>query len=143
MLTAKVKHLFFDSALVKSRVNAGVRKVLSKFGGLVRIDDRASMPDKAAGTQPAGHAPRKIKRTLWRSIFYSFDPQRNSVVIGAIPLPGGYADGAAALEEGGDVTENLHGHNVPMHISPHPHTHPAFERQKEKLPNLWANSVTN
>jgi hypothetical protein len=72
---------FFDRDKVKRAVDAGTRKVLSKFGAFVRQRAKTSIR-KRKGTSPPGSPPYSHVGLLRRFILFAYNPQRKSVVIG-------------------------------------------------------------
>jgi len=75
------KQGFFDRAKVKNAVDAGTRRVLSRFGAFVRTRARTSIRKKK-GTSPPGSPPHSHVGLLRKFILFAYDPQRKSVVIG-------------------------------------------------------------
>ena len=72
---------FFNRDKVMRSVDAGTRKVLSKFGAFVRQRARTSIR-KRKGTSPPGSPPYSHVGLLRKFILFAYDPQRKSVVIG-------------------------------------------------------------
>lgn len=80
---AKVRGLFFDSEKVLRAVDAGTRKALSRFGAFVRTRARSSMRKRKNGHSRPGQPPFvKEKGLLKKLLFFSYDPQTKSVVVG-------------------------------------------------------------
>jgi len=80
-----MKALFFDTAKVRRAVDAATRRVLSKFGAFVRQRARTSIRHRRAVSQP-GAPPSSHTGMLRRRIYHAYDPARQSVVIGPVPL---------------------------------------------------------
>ena len=81
-----------------------------------------------------------------RFIFFAYEPQRRSVVIGPVRLGQKIGDAPAALEHGGrsQVVSGSRRRKRQVRtvtIRPRPFMGPAFEAERPKLPAMWANSV--
>ena len=112
----------------------------------IRKRKRVSEPDKP----PSGHSG-----DLRRGIYFSYDPQRDSVVIGPVPLHGrNYRDAMQALEYGGTVTRyrrdwskgrDARGRGIMKAYratyKARPFMRPAFEQEQPKLPAMWQDSI--
>ena len=134
------KSMFFDTAKVKKAVSTGTRKVLSKFGAFVRTAARHSIRKRKAVSEP-GQPPSSHVGLLRKLIYFGYDPSRKSVVIGPTPLHG-TAEAPPLLEYGGRARRRgRKGHNVMASYRARPFMGPAFEREKPKLPAMWAGSV--
>lgn len=130
---------FVDRAKVKRAVNAGTRRVFSKFGARVRQRAKTSIrPSK--GISPPGSPPFSHVGLLRRFIFFAYDSQRKSVVIGPTLLREG-SRVPYLLEYGGDTMIKSHGKMRRAHYRPRPYMRPAFEAEKASLPALWRDSV--
>lgn len=75
------KEGFFDRKAVMNGVDRATRKVFSKFGAFVRTRSKTSIR-KRKGSAPPGKPPYSHKGQLKRLIFFAFDKDRQSVVIG-------------------------------------------------------------
>jgi hypothetical protein len=133
------KGSFFDREKVKRSVDAGTRKVLSKFGAFVRQRARTSIR-KRKGTSPPGSPPYSHVGLLRKFILFAFDPQRKSVVIGPT-LTKEESQAPRLLEHGGDATQEDRGKTRQVRYRPRPFMQPAFEAEKPQLPALWRDSV--
>ncbi len=131
---------FFDREKVQRSVDAGTRKVLSKFGAFVRQDARQRIRRRKRPSRP-GESPTNQTGLLKRHIYFVFDPDRRSVVIGPVLL--NRSTGApATLEHGGETTiETRRREAVRVTITPRPYMGPAFQQELPKLPALWRDSV--
>ena len=136
----KVKTLFFDSAKVVKSVDAGTRRVLSRFGAFVRRTAKGSIRKRKASSAP-GTPPSSHTGLLKRFIFFSFDPAQKSVVIGPMRLDQKNTDAPHTLEYGGMTTLGQNKDKTRVRIRPRPFMGPAFEKEKPNLPALWQNSV--
>ena len=129
--------MFFDRAKIKKKVDARTRKVLSKFGAFVRQTSRKSIR-KRKGTSKPGRPPFSHTGVLKRFIFFGYDKDRQSVVIGPVIAPGKAGKAPQVLEHGGKVSLPF-GNNAD--IEPRPFMAPAFEKEKDALPGLWWDSI--
>lgn len=133
----KITHLFFDSAKVTSAVDKGTRKVLSKFGAFVRRTAKGSIRKRKQSAH-AGQPPSSHTGLLKRFIFFGYEPQKRSVVIGPARLTeNNRGDAPSVLEYGGRTTVD----KKRVKISARPFMGPAFEKEKQILPALWKDSV--
>jgi hypothetical protein len=73
--------LFFDSKAVIDAVDKAERRVLSRFGAFVRKRARSSIRKRKAVSKP-GQPPTSRTGKLKKSILFSYDPTKKSVVIG-------------------------------------------------------------
>ncbi|MCY2923844.1 MAG: hypothetical protein NT031_00110 [Planctomycetota bacterium] len=137
---AQVKKLFFDSKAVTDSVDRATRKVLSKFGAFVRRGAKSSIRPRKAISQP-GSPPSSHKGTLKRLIFFAYDPDRKSVVIGPTPFNTSVGIAPPLLEYGGTTVVKRRGKVKAVTYAPRPFMGPAFEKEKPKLPSMWADSV--
>ncbi|HXG09474.1 MAG TPA: hypothetical protein VNK04_06765 [Gemmataceae bacterium] len=133
------KGSFFDREKVKRSVDAGTRRVLSKFGAFVRQRARTSIR-KRKGTSPPGSPPYSHVGLLRKFILFAYDPQRKSVVIGPTLTKEG-SQAPRLLEYGGDAVIEDRGKKRHARYRPRPFMQPAFEAEKPKLPALWRDSV--
>jgi len=140
MIGMVTRQMFFDRKAVTSRVDTATRKVLSKFGAFVRTGARHSIRKRKAISAP-GSPPSSHVGLLRKLIYFGYDPGRQSVVIGPTPLHG-TAEARPLLEYGGTARRrDRRGRRVVATYRARPFMGPAFEREKPKLPAMWANSV--
>lgn len=96
MITFRMKSLFFDRKLVLDRIGAGAAKTLSKIGGTIRKTAQRSMryrkKPSAKGTPPSAHKDNPRGPLLRDKLWFAYEPERMSVVIGPVSL--GQARGA-------------------------------------------------
>ena len=132
---------FFDRPKVKDAVNRATRKVLSKFGAFVRTAARHSIKKRKA-TAPPGTPPSSHTGLLKKFIFFGYDRDKDSVVIGPAKLKN-KTDAPQVLEYGGDTTLELgkKRRKERVHIAARPFMGPAFEEEVPKLPAMWRDSV--
>lgn len=160
-------------------VEKGRITVLSKVGAFVRRTDQQSIRDgvrvtngvsKRSKPSKPGRPPKSWTGLLRDFIWFSYDPESQSVVIGPVPLNqfhvvnGALAQGGVphVLEYGGTIGFREYqlsgGLWVPfgrrarsrqgrptrvrsVTIAARPHTRPALEKNIPKFPGLWANSI--
>lgn len=143
-----VKKFFLDSAAVRDALSAGERRALSKFGAFVRRRAKSSIRYKtgtsAPGKPPHAHKSERFTREsrnkklgtttrrasspLRELIFFSYDPNTKSVVIG--PALGGPRTGAPEkleLGKGG--------------VRARPYMGPAFRAELPKAPAMFKNAI--
>jgi len=136
----QAKSLFFDRQQVLSKVSRAERRVLSKFGAYVRQDARQRIRRRKRPSRP-GESPTNQTGLLKRHIYFVFDPDRRSVVIGPARLSAG-TEAPATLEYGGDaLVETPQGKPVLVTIAERPYMGPAFRQELPKVPALWRDSV--
>ncbi|MCR4415291.1 MAG: hypothetical protein NUV77_23005 [Thermoguttaceae bacterium] len=170
MEVGQVKRLFFDTERVVRATDKAQRRVLSKFGAYVRRGAKSSIRKRRAPSPP-GTPPSSHTGVLKRFIFFAYEPERHNVVIGPAKTNQVFFDRdrrpvrgtvPSVLEYGGQVTVlEVHRHGRwqradlrsrrrmggrPMRyrkvtIAARPYMHPAFERERPKLPAMWKNSV--
>jgi len=95
----KFKSIFFDRAAVLNAVDKGTKNVLSKFGAFVRTTARHSIK-KRKSASPAGSPPSSHTGLLKKFIFFGYDRDEQSVVIGPAKLNSG-TNAPHTLEHGG------------------------------------------
>lgn len=128
---AQIRKAFFDSDAVRKSVDVATRKALSKFGAFVRRRDQSSIRKRRAISQP-NSPPSDHTGKLKRRIFFSFDMDRKSVVIG--PTAFGRGEAPRLIEEGG---VSVFG----KYYRPRPHTQPAFEAEQPNAAKLFENQM--
>jgi hypothetical protein len=97
-------------------------------------------PKRPRASSKPGQPPRSQLGILRRFILFGYDTEARSVVVGPARLNGvkGGPDALSALEEGGN-SRNAKGKSIT--VAARPFMGPALEREKPKLPAMWANSV--
>jgi hypothetical protein len=150
MINLDVKRVFFDRKAVIDRMDAATRKVLSKFGAFVRRAARSSIR-KRRSSAPPGSPPSSHTGLLKRFIFFGYDTQARSVVIGPARLDQrGRGEAPALLEHGGVATltrragrrQARNQARRQVRYRPRPFMGPAFEKQKPLLAAMWRDSIT-
>ena len=136
----QVKGLFFDRQAIQSAVSRTERKVLSRFGAFVRQDAQQRIQRRKRPSR-AGESPTNRTGLLKRHIYFLFDPDRRSVVIGPARLNRS-TDAPRTLEHGGEITiETKSKETIEVEIAPRPFMGPAFEKEQSQLPSLWRDSI--
>lgn len=135
----QAKGLFFDRQKVQSAVSRAERRVLSKFGAHVRQDAKQRIRRRKRPSRP-GESPTNQTGLLKRHIYFVFDPDRRSVVIGPALLSIG-TGAPSTLEHGGETAVESDRKVVRVTITPRPYMGPAFQQELPKLPALWRDSV--
>ncbi len=136
--------MFFDRDKVRKKTDGATRRVFSRFGAFVRTAARHSIRKRKAASKP-GQPPSSHTGLLRRLIFFGYDRNRRSVVIGPERLNQKIGDAPAALEYGGHstVVEGLRSRRRKrrVKITARPYMGPAFEREIPKLPAMWRQSI--
>jgi hypothetical protein len=135
------KQAFFDRAGVVAAMSAAERRVLSRFGAFVRQRARTSIRPRRSVSAP-GNPPSSHVGLLKRFIWFAYDSQRHSVVIGPVRLTattGG--DAPRLLEYGGSAQRHRRGRMIRLHYQARPFMRPAFAQEQAQLPILWKNSI--
>jgi hypothetical protein len=141
MIHLEFKQLFFDRKRILTKVDAATRRALSKFGAFVRRSARGGIR-KRQEPAPPGSPPSSHSGLLRKFIFFGYDTERKSVVIGPARLGGKGRGGAPSLlEYGGETMIKRQGKARRVHYQARPYMGPAFEKEQPKLPALWRNST--
>jgi len=136
---SQAKGMFFDRQAVVDAADRAQRQVLSKFGAFVRQTARSSIRKRKAISEP-GAPPSGHTGLLKRTIFFVYSPEARSVLIGPVLL-NKRTDAPRLLEHGDTVVRRRRQRRVRMNYRARPFMGPAFEREQQKLPALWRNSV--
>lgn len=140
MRLSDAKRTFFDAPRVLAATTAAERAVLSRFGAFVRQRARSSIRARKS-VSPPGSPPSSHTGLLKQFLFFAFDTERRSVVIGPVRLNGKPGDALPLLERGGGAMRARHGQLVACTYTPRPFMRPAFDRELSKLPPLWRDSI--
>ena len=141
MIRFEITKLFFDKKAVRDKVDAGTRRVLSKFGAFVRRTARSSIRKRKKTSSP-GSPPSSHIGLLKKFIFFGYDPRKDSVVIGPVRLTQkGRGEAPSLLEYGGTTKVEHRGKRKRAKVRPRPFMGPAFEKEQPKLPAMWRDSV--
>jgi len=137
MFGFEITKLFFDKKAVTSRTDRTTRRVLSRFGAFVRRTARQSIR-KRKKPAPPGKPPSSHTGLLKKFIFFGYEPQKRSVVIGPVRLSQkGRGEAPALLEHGGTGKAG----KKRVRYRPRPFMVPAFEKEQPKLPAMWRDSI--
>lgn len=137
----KVVEAFFDRKAVQSRVDPAKRRVLSRFGAAVRGIARARIIQGDGSSRP-GESPRSHTGLLKRFIFFSYDRERESVIIGPEKIAGrAGVDVPHVLEYGGTAIARRGLRTRRFRMKARPYMNPALEKTLPRLPQMWKNSV--
>ncbi|HSV28701.1 MAG TPA: hypothetical protein VLL76_04055 [Candidatus Omnitrophota bacterium] len=140
MIGLDVKRMFFDRQAVIVQADAATRKVLSKFGAFVRRTARGSIRRRKKTSEP-GAPPSGHTGLLKRLIFFAYDPDRRSVVIGPAPLRA-KVEAPPLLEYGGTARrKDRRGRTVTARYRARPFMGPALAKELPGLPPLWRESI--
>jgi len=136
--------MFFDTERVKRAADTATRKVLSKAGAFIRTAAKSSIRKRKAISAP-GQPPNSHTGLLKRFIFFGYDADRKTVVVGPMRLNQKIGAAPEALEHGGQstVVSGLRGKRRKrrIRIAARPYMGPAMVKVMPKFPGLWANSV--
>lgn len=100
----KSKLWFFSGERVIRLITVGQVRALSKIGAFVRQRARTSIRKSNSPPVP-GQPPRSRIGTLRNLLYFAYDPDAQTVVVG--PAAVGVAEAPRLLEEGGEVTRLL------------------------------------
>ena len=141
MIRFEITKLFFDKKAVRDKVDAGTRRVLSKFGAFVRRTARSSIRKRKKASSP-GSPPSSHIGLLKKFIFFGYEPAKRSVVIGPVRLSQkGRGEAPHLLEYGGSTKVEHRGKRKRAKVRPRPFMGPAFEKEEPKLPAMWKDSI--
>ena len=136
--------MFFDTDRVKRAADTATRKVLSKAGAFIRTAAKSSIRKRKAISAP-GQPPSSLTGLLKKFIFFGYDADRKTVVVGPMRLTQKIGAAPEALEHGGPstVVSGLRGKRRKrrIRIAARPYMGPAMVKVMPKFPGLWANSV--
>jgi hypothetical protein len=137
----QAKGMFFDRPAITNAMSKATRQALSKFGSFVRTRARTSIRKRKRASDP-GQPPSSHTGLLRRNIFFGYDRQRESVVIGPTKLNAagrGSPTIPAVIEEGGRAV-NAKGRGII--IAPRPYMKPAYDAELPNVDRLWQNALT-
>lgn len=100
MIKFKVTKLFFDKPAILKAIDRAAIRVLSKFGAFIRTAAKSSIR-KRKKVSPPGFPPSSHEGSLKRLIFFSYDKEKKSVVIGPVPFGAKGGQVPELLEYGG------------------------------------------
>jgi len=164
------KNFFFDQARVRDTMGAAKRKNLARQGAFIRTAARSSIRRRKR-TSEAGKPPSSHAGILKRLLFFSYDRDRDSVVIGPAKTNQVFfqSDGKPVtgttpevLEGGGDIfirevwqygrwrrpdlrsrrrSAGLPTRLRKVHVEARPFMGPAMEKGLQDLEKVWRDSV--
>lgn len=102
----KFKLKFFDTKEVKSKLDAGTRKVLSRFGAYTRSTAKRSIV-KRKNAAPPWHPPHSHEGSLRRHIMFAYSEEKKSVVVGPVKLYTKKGEAPSLLEYGGIIQSHI------------------------------------
>jgi len=137
MIRFEIINQFFDKQAVRDQVDAGTRRVLSKFGAFVRRTARSSIRKRKRISNP-GEPPSSHIGLLKKFIYFGYDPDSRSVVIGPVRLSqNGRGEAPSLLEHGGPTKVG----KQRAKYKPRPFMGPAFQKEQPKLRAMWRDSI--
>lgn len=140
---------FLNSERIEQLMDAAVQRAYMRFGGAVRKHAQYSIRHRR-GTSAPGTPPYSHVGLLKRHIYFAFDPMQQSVVIGPALLNMKSEYGSTTVPElmeyGGRVRRMIRGRHSGKRVlggrfyeyRARPFMGPAFEAEKERLPDFWA-----
>ncbi len=134
----QAKAAFFDSSAVTDALDAGTRKVLSKFGAYVRTRARTSIRTRKKSAAP-GSPPSSHAGDLKRLILFAYDAVNKSLVVGPVPFRKGEAP--SLLEHGGTTTVKTKTGSKVKHYRGNPFMAPAAKAEMPKFRDLLRGMV--
>ena len=151
-----VTSYFFDAPKIVNSVDRATRKVLSRFGSYVRRTMRSSIRKRKKTSDP-GKPPTSRVGLLKQFIFFSYDPNTKSVVIGPERLNAKIGNTPEVLEYGGTNTVATYRRRgfkrgeqytrtrvvekKRVQVKARPFAHPALKQELPTLAPMWKASV--
>jgi hypothetical protein len=142
MIGFDCKAMFFDAKAIRHHVNRATRRVLSRFGAFVRRTAKQSIR-KRKQPSPPGSPPSSHIGLLRKFIWFGYEPDKRSVVIGPARLSQkGRGDAPSLLEYGGSTMVQSKGKRRRARVRARPFMGPAMDKEQPKLPAMWRHSIT-
>ena len=156
MIGANAKRLFFDKPAVVRAVDRARRRVLSRAGAIVRRAAKKQLRKKRGGRPAkAGEPPTRRKGLLYKLTYFAYEQASQSAIVGPRLLrtktaPTSEHTVPSVLETGGRVRapryRSRHGgqrytRQVTLKYDPHPYMQPALRAEKDKVADVWKNSI--
>ena len=139
MVTLQMRAIFFDDAKVLRAIGRAKRRAMIRGGALVRQIARRSIRKRKKTSAP-GRPPSSHAGDLRNKIFFGYDPDTASTVIGPVKYAAGEAPNL--LEFSGTVVRRLKsGRTRRLHYRARPCMAPALKVGTPKLPPMWRKSV--
>lgn len=131
-----IQRTFFTSNEVLKALDKKTRSALSKFGAFVRTRARSSIRKRKKASEP-GSPPSSHVGTLKKLLFFGYDAQSKSVVVGPVPFRGP-AVAPALLEYGGQAIQQQKGKpSRRLFYRPRPFMQPALKAELPKFAGLF------
>lgn len=144
MIGATPGKIVMEAAKVIRAADRAAVGVLKKFGSFVRRTARQSIRKRKRATDP-GKPPASRTGLLKKTIIFSADPIRRSVIIGPMKINRPSKDALEALEYGGMATIAKGSRSRPRlerkYIRARPFMGPAMDENLPKLPGMWLDSI--
>lgn len=138
-VSMEFKKLFFDRGRVINRVTRERRKALSRIGAYTMKVARSSMRRSKKSSLP-GKPPRAHSGELKRLIYFNYDPQRDSVVIGPVGFKN--SNVPEVLEYGGTArVKGRGGEKSRVRIQARPYMGPAEQKAHEYIPEAFQDLI--
>lgn len=148
MIDVKYRLAFFDTKAVTSVTDKEKRKRLSKGGAFIRRTAKGSIRKRKGPSRP-GTPPSSHTDLLRKLIFFAYDKQRDSVVVGPEKAAAKGIDAPRITEEGGRSTATstrvIHKKGKRIVIKKgqklsypaRPFMQPALDKEAKKAPELF------
>lgn len=148
MSVNKAKAGFFDRKKVIAATTRAERQVLSKFGAYTRQRARTSIrksnKTSTPGKPPYSHEPHLLRNL----IFFVYEPEQHSTIIGPARLNQRVGNAPEALEKGGPSEVLFRDRKTggaktikKVNIKKRAYMQPAFDAEKQNMDRLWSNSI--
>ena len=103
-MAIRSKHYFFDKDIIVRKLTHAEREALAKHGASIRKEAKSSMKTKPIDVHAEpGNPPFRHNVTgalLWRHLYFSYNPQTSSVIVGPEKLSGKKGDAPHVMEYG-------------------------------------------
>lgn len=146
LVTVSFREGAIDTRAFDRPIATAAEKVLVDFAERVVATARASITDSSAPSRP-GDPPHSHTGALREGIDYVYDPDTQSVIIGAGKLSGQAADVPAILEVGGQsritYRRGRYFRTRSITIAPRPYITPAYNAELQQLPPHWQDTIRN
>lgn len=140
----EAKTMFFDRPKVMRSMDDATQKALSRFGAFVWRRSRSSIRKRKKTSEP-GQPPSSHTDLYKKNIYFGYNAETRSVVIGPIRLNRGAEGMPEALERGGESTiKTISGRKMitkKVRIRPRPAMQLAFEKELPKAAPQFKDSM--
>jgi hypothetical protein len=142
---AAVRRSILDQRLVVDKVAQATNRALAKFGAYTRQTAKTMLRPRKGVSEP-GQPPSSHTGLLRNNILFVVEPSRRNVVIGPMLLNRVSPTALSALEHGGPTiilrrVRNKEPEAETVNMPARPFMRPAFEREIDRAPYLWANGL--